>query len=233
MKSFYQLSAPDELRHYTDGEQVYGRPEWDALFGLAEWADCVDLEGIVCPVNPGHQRAGKRLTDLTVILPSPQVGDFVWTWPNECLITERVLGLFRQARLTGFEVKPVVVEKVKRLGKKRLEDIPTLWELVVTGKGGDARPESGIRVIYRCEACGMVRYSSYRNGILVDEGQWDGSDFFTVNGYPKIILVTERVKDLIIAHRLTNCALIPAEKLRWPETVPRPEDFYRERGLLQ
>ncbi len=79
----------------------------------------------------------------------------------------------------------------------------------------------------------MVRYSSYQNGILVDEAQWDGSDFFTVNGYPKHILVTERVKDLIIAHRLTNCVLIPAEKLRWPETVMRPEDLYRERGLLQ
>lgn len=230
---FYELTDPDRLRHYKQGEYIYGQPKWAREYGLAEWADSVKLEQIVCPVNPNHRRAGKRLTDLTIILPSPRVGDFMWTWPADCLITDRVLELFRQAELTGFEVKPVVVEKVKRLGKRRLEEIPALWELVVTGKGGNARPESGIRVIYRCEACGMVRYSSYQNGILVDEAQWDGSDFFTVNGYPKHILVTERVKDLIIAHRLTNCVLIPAEKLRWPETMMRPEDFYRERGLLQ
>jgi hypothetical protein len=231
--SFYQLTDPDELRHYAKWEYVYGQPEWERNYGLAEWADSVKLESIICPVHPGHRRAGRRLTDLTIILPSPRVGDFVWTWYSDCLITDWVLELFQRAGFTGFEVRPVTVERVKRLGKEGLEDIPRLWELVVTGRGGDARPESGIRVIYRCEACGLVEYSSYRNGILVDEDQWDGSDFFTVNGYPKHILVTERVKDLVIAHRLTNCALIPAEKLRWPETVPRTEDYYREKGLLQ
>jgi|YNPBryunderm2012_1023409.scaffolds.fasta_scaffold10186_2 hypothetical protein len=235
MRSFYELIDPGELRHYVGGEYEYGQPQWETQFGLAEWTDDMEypLERTGCPVNPYHGRLVKRVMDLRIILPSPRVGDFVWTWYSDCLVTDRVLGLFRQAGFSGFEVRPVRVEKVKRLGKGRLEDIPRLWELVVTGRGGDARPESGIRVIYRCEACGLVEYSSYRNGILVDEDQWDGSDFFTVNGYPKHILVTERVKDLIIAHRLTNCALIPAEKLRWPETVPRPEDYYREKGLLQ
>lgn len=205
---------------------LYGRPEWANQFKPAEWADCVKLERIVCPVNPDHQRPGERLTALTIILPSPKVDDFVWTWYSDCLITDQVLQLFRQAGLTGFKVRPVVVERVKRLGKGRLEEIPRLWELVVTGKGGDARPESGIRVVYCCGACGMVRYSSYQNGILVDEEQWDGSDFFIVNGYPKHILVTERMKELIIAHRLTNCVLISVEALRWPEGMPRPEDIY-------
>lgn len=231
MRAFYQLSDPDELRHYADKVYLYGRAEWANKFRPAEWADSVELERIVCPISPGHRRAGKRLMDLTIILPSPKVGDFVWTWYSDCLITDRVLDLFRQVGLTGFNVRPVVVEKVKRLGKGRLEDIPKLWELVIMGKGGDARPESGIRVIYRCEACGMVEYSSYQNGILVDEAQWDGSDFFTVNGYPKHILVTERVKDLIIAHRLTNCVLIPAEALRWPD-MPRPEDSYLKRAAM-
>jgi len=221
MNAFYKLGAPYGDEKY----ELYGQPEWERIYGLAEWADSVDLEGIICPVDPGHRRAGRRLTDLTIILPSPRVGDFVWTWYSDCLITDRVLGLFRQAGFTGFKIRPVTVERVKRLGKGRLEDIPRLWELVVTGKGGDARPESGIQVIYRCEACGLVEYSSYQNGILVDEEQWDGSDFFTVNSYPKFILVTERVKGLIIAHRLTNCVLIPAEALRWPE-MPRPEDRY-------
>lgn len=242
MRSFYRLGAPYPDERYD----LYGRTEWANRFGRAEWTDAVhdSVPGIVCPIDPNHRRAGDRTMDLHIVLPSPRIGDFVWTWMSECLVTDRVLQLFRQVGLTGFEVRPVVVEGVKRLGKKGLEKIPTLWELVVTGRGGDARPESGIRIIYQCEACGLVKYSSYKNGILVDEERWDGSDFFTVNGYPKYILVTERVKDLIMAHRLTNCVLIPAEALRWPEGMPRPEDVYlkragegevevRERGLKE
>ena len=227
MISFYELTDPNNLRHYKDRGYVYGRPEWDRQFGLAEWTNemVYPSEPTGCPVKPlGHQRLIERAMDLHIILPSPRVGDFVWTWYHDCLITDWVRELFQQVGLTGFEIRPVVVEQVKRLGKRSLEEIPRLWELVVTGKGGDARPKSGIQIVYRCEACGFVDYSSY-NGFFVDEDQWDGSDFFTVNGYPKHMLVTERIKDLIVTHRLTNCTLIPAEAVRWPD-MPRPEDVY-------
>lgn len=228
MIAFYQLSDPSELERYGKGEYSYGQLEWAKQYGLAEWTDDVKypFERVGCPVNPQHGRLVERVMDLHIVLPSPRVGDFTWTWYSDCLITDRVLGLFLQAGLTGFRVRPVVVERIKRLGKRRLEEMPRLWEIVVVGKGGDARPESGIRIIYRCETCGFTKYSSY-NGFFVDESQWDGSDFFTINGYPNHILVTERTKDLIIAYQLTNCALIPAEKVRWPDTVPRPEDFQK------
>jgi hypothetical protein len=185
------------------------------------------METIRCPVHPEHQRAGKRIGNLVVVLPSEKVGDFVWTWYSDCLITEKVLNLFREAGITGFTVKPVEIkpktEKGHLLTKSRV-----LWELVVTGKGGDADPRSGIRLVYTCPHCGMIRYSSFQDGIIVDEQTWDGSDFFTVTGYPKFILVTERAKDLIVEHGLTNCALIRSQDLAWGSD-PRPEDMY-ERG---
>ena len=73
----------------------------------------------------------------------------------------------------------------------------------------------------------MIEYSSFRNGIIVDEKEWDGSDFFVINGYPKFILVTERVKRFVIEHHLTNCELVPSEKLEWGTTI-RPEDIFSE-----
>ena len=163
------------------------------------------------------------------MLPSPKVGDFVWTWYSDCIVTEDVLSLFRQAGFTGFEARPIIVEKIKRLSRKRREEvtIPRLWELLIQGKGGDAAPESGIYPLYEIEDSGRFSYSSFRNGIIVDEANWDGSDFFTVNGYPKYILVTERVKELIIDHKLTNCALIPSHKLEWGSDI-RPEDSLAE-----
>ena len=66
----------------------------------------------------------------------------------------------------------------------------------------------------------------------MDEQNWDGSDFFTVAGYPNFILVTERVKNFIIEYGLINCAVIPSQDLVWKSLV-RPEDFYgsnEERG---
>jgi hypothetical protein len=45
----------------------------------ADWDDGMDWEGIVCPVNPGHQRAGKRITDLHVVVRSQAISDFIRT----------------------------------------------------------------------------------------------------------------------------------------------------------
>jgi hypothetical protein len=63
----------------------------------------------------------------------------------------------------------------------------------------------------------------------VDKDQWDGSDFFTVNGYPRFILVSERVRDLVTQNGLTNCMLIPSDRLRW-QSLTRPEDLYGPQG---
>ncbi|MFZ5868245.1 MAG: HEAT repeat domain-containing protein [Thermodesulfobacteriota bacterium] len=223
-KVFYHLQYPSKKP-----DRVYGRPEWVRRFGTAEWSNKVgglSFGRIRLPV-------GTPRVDLTVVLPSPKMGDFVWTWYSDCIVTERVLSLFRQARFTGFRARPVAVDKIKRVSRKRREEltIPALWELLIQGKGGDAAPESGIYPLYEIENSGIFSYSSFRNGIVVDEANWDGSDFFTINGYPKYILVTERVKDLIIGHQLTNCALIPSHKLEWGSGI-RPEESLEETRAL-
>ena len=224
---FYILQQPFLGEEYSS----YGNPKWEKEFGRASWAAGVHLESIRCPVNPGHQRPGKRIGDLIIVLPSEKAGDFVWSWHGDYLLTDRVLHIFQEAGFSGFTVKPVDVRPKTEKGKE-LSILPTLWELVITGKGGDADPRSGIRLIYTCPHCGMIRYSSFSNGIIVNEQSWDGSDFFTINGYHKFMLVTERVKNLIIENGLTNCALIPSQDLVWKSLV-RPEDFYgndEERG---
>jgi hypothetical protein len=223
-KLFYHLQYPSDKP-----DLIYGRPDWERRFGTAEWSDKV-----------GGLSTGRLLppyaeprVDLTIILLSPKVGDFLWTWYSDCIVTGDTLSLFRQLGFTGFEARPVIVEKIKRLSRKRREEvtIPPLWELLIQGEGGDAAPESGIYPLYEIEDSGRFSYSSFRNGIIVDEANWDGSDFFTVNGYPKYTLVTERVKELIVAHQLTNCALIPSHKLEWGSDV-RPEESLAETSAI-
>src|SRR5262245_34343349 len=161
----------------------------------AEWVEEeMDLESVLCPINKGHQHVGKRLTDLSVCLPDKHVEDFVWTWLSESLIQDHVLSFLKKQHFTGFEVKPVKA----RFKRQSAESPPKLWELVVTGWGGLAPPESGIKLTYRCEACGYTRYSGFsRPEKLIDETQWDGSDFFIVWPLPKYIFVTNRVAQAI------------------------------------
>jgi hypothetical protein len=171
---------------------------------LAEWSDDeIETEKVFCPIDPGHQRGGKRLTNLSIILPHGTVQDFVWTWYSECLIQDDVLDLFRRERFTGFDVKSVKARF--RGGGERL---PKLWELVVTGWAGMARPESGIKRTYFCEACKHTKYSGISDAQrLIDEAQWDGSDFFMVWPMPSLVFVTQRVADCIRDHRLTDVVL--------------------------
>lgn len=222
-RRFYHLKDPGPGKPH----QIYGRPAWERTFGLAEWSEksagfCTGR--LLPPI-------GEPRRDLAIVLPTPKVGDFVWTWYSECIVPDRTLALFKEEGFSGFGTRSVIVEKIKGSQAKRRKEapVPSLWELLIEGKGGDAAPESGI-VLYQYEdSSGVVHnaYTSFRNGIIVEESNWDGSDFFTVNGYRKFLLVTERVKEFIIDRQLTNCALIPSDKLEWGSDT-RGEDQLKE-----
>jgi hypothetical protein len=179
---------------------------WDhpsSLAGLGEWVhDAIDMEIIRCPVKDGHQRGGKRLTNLSIRLPGSKVQDIVWTWPNDCLLTDRVLELLRSSGFTGYEVRPV-----KAVFKRAKMHPPRLWELVVKGWGGIAPPESGVKLLERCDACNLRYYSVCTNPEkLIVPSQWDGSDFFSV--WPlAATFVTERVANVIRRSRVTGAVL--------------------------
>src|SRR5713226_8296210 len=98
---------------------------------LAEWlSDEIKTERVSCPIyKEDHRRGGKRLTDLSVLLPGRSVDDFVWTWQSECLIQDHVLGVLEKKCFSGFVVRPAKA----RFEEKNAEEPPRLWELVVTG----------------------------------------------------------------------------------------------------
>lgn len=219
-KSFYYFGRPDP----GFGDLVYGDAKWDMKYHSPGWAKGMSYywEYKNCSLNPDHADF-KRSSPLCMTLSSLKVGDFMWC--GDCLISDRVKEIFVQERFTGIEFEQVTITKVKRMPKKAVE-LPRLWELIVTGSGGEAHAASGIRVFEKCPECGFERYSSFRNGLIVDENNWDGSDFFNLKGYPNIKLITERVKEVIVTNKLTNCGIIPAESVVWGNCV-RPEDVVR------
>lgn len=220
-QTFYSLGSPGQLRHDLSVNSVYGSIEWYRTYKDAE-SKGISFEPIYCKLDPRHRRGGKRLGNLQLILPTSKLSDFMWTWMGP-VVTKKVLELFNYSGFTGYEALPATIIKMRNRRRSTEIPIPEVWELKITGKGGDAHPDSDIRVLYVCPECGYTRYSSFQEGIIVDNNKWDGTDFFTVNGYPLFFLIAKRVKDLIVDNKLTNCAIIKTEDLRWGD-IPRPED---------
>jgi hypothetical protein len=167
-------------------------------------------EIIKCSREPGHQRGGKRLTALSVFLPREFQGDFLWTWHTDCLISRRALHVLAEHDLTGFEAKPAVT-RLKVAGTQP----PEFLEFRAVGWGGVAPEESGIKLTEYCESCGHSEYSTFTHPEkLIDQSQWDGSDFFIVWPLPKFIFVSQRARDVITKERLSGAAVEPVENLK-------------------
>ena len=144
---------------------------------LAEWDDSImEFEGIQCALNRKHNRAGPRVGDLHVLLPNRPPKDFVWTWYHELLVQDHVAVLLREARLTGYELRPATAQFKTRRSVAALR----FWELVVTGWGGMAPRESGVHLLEKCVRRGYSNYTKATGSSLINVLEWDGSVFFRV-----------------------------------------------------
>ncbi|MEW6103876.1 MAG: hypothetical protein AB1630_08725, partial [bacterium] len=198
---FYELGYDDD--NYEDAEEVSDRTEivgWCPIYG--RW-------------HPGilKKKEGEEAI-LTIDLSSPDIGDFIRIWGRRNLIViDKVAQLFKEARFTGYELKPVRINKIKRMRKPK--PIPKLWELVITGFAGMASSESGVKLTYKCEYCNRIKYSGCTNkSALIDSSQWNGSDFFFIYPMTNFIFITERVKEFIEENKLTACKTILIEEIK-------------------
>lgn len=183
---------------FLDAPSTAKRAEWDE--------SQVRLATVCCAVNSGHQRAGKRLTSLEVVLKEEPL-DFLWTWNSELLLRSRVVDLLRSLDFTGFELRPA-----KARFEAENKEPPLLWELSVIGWGGVARQESGIRLdeAQSCPTCGLLVYTALRwPDRLFDEVSWDGSDFFMIWPLPQYVFLTERVANALRDNELTGAVVRP------------------------
>jgi len=186
----------------------------DENYKDVEYAEGTDWVGIICPKFEGHQRAGNRIGPMKINLRNKNKGDFLWTFLSESIISDKVANIFKENKLTGYELKEVELQNMSSHLK--------LWELIIIGKGGEAHKDSGIHLKEYCEYCGKKKYSAYENGIIVDLNNWDRSDLFTVVGYPRHILVTEKVRNMVIKNKFTGIKFTPSHELKWPQGVIKP-----------
>jgi hypothetical protein len=177
----------------------------------ADWArGQVNFEGVECSADEGHTRAGRRINELSIVLPGTSIEDVVWTWYTECLVQDHVLQMFKEKGFTGFEVRQVEAS----FKRSAISAPPALWELVVTGWAGMASAQSGIKLVESCDACGLKVYSGSSNpNRLIDEDQWDGSDFFMVWPLPKFIFVSNHVAQTFGEAKWKGARIVALENL--------------------
>jgi hypothetical protein len=186
---FWHLDAPDER--------------------LAKEAPDTNYEKVICPADPEHQRAGKRISNLSVILDSRGVRDFTWTWFSDMLVSRKVLDLFKKYRVTGYETAPAKASYRTGIQVRP----PDLFELVVTGWGGWAAPAASVRLESSCPACGDKEYLITNPTRLIDPAAWDGSDLFIVWPLPRFRFASSRLASILRKENVSGVKLVPAAKI--------------------
>lgn len=154
-----------------------------------------------CSSNPEHLVRQRRLRPLRLIAPVRPLTDFQWTQYDECVVNARVKAAFTEAEISGVTFRKV--ESFTTAGDRF--NTHELHELVVTGWGGMARENSGVKVIEECPYCHRRVFSCFTSpGQMFDLERWDGSDVFLIWPLPRYILAIGKVRDLIATNRFSG-----------------------------
>ncbi len=145
--------------------------------------------------------------------------DFVSSSP-ELLVTHRVRTAFEENRIKGVQYSDVIIKFKDVKPPPEMQ----LWHLLIH-QAAHASPQMNIVPLRKCSECGIVDYSTWDNGVFIDEMTWDGSDIFRLFEDVVGVVCTEKVKDLVEREKFTGVVFIPAEKFHdpFPESRSRPK----------
>ncbi|MFA4986279.1 MAG: hypothetical protein WC712_06825 [Candidatus Brocadiia bacterium] len=187
---------------------TFFRFEYPPQFSKAAlWDKGVEPHVSECPLGMLHRGVGGRSTPLKIVIKTKRVDDIIWTVYSECILQNHVFEIFFKEGLTGFTVRPVPWRSDR---KDLVPPVGPLRELVVTGWGGFARADSGMKLLKNYRCCGRLTYKEVTKPCeIVDPEQWDGSDFFIVWPLPKLIFISERVKEVLAKYKLKGFEVQP------------------------
>jgi hypothetical protein len=162
-----------------------------------------------CEQFPDHAKRQRRTRPLRVIAPIRPLANFQWTPFSEAIADPTVRSAFMRAGLSGIDFRRV--ETYTTAGDHFGQE---LYELIVTGWGGVAPAESGVKVIEECPHCHRRVFSRYTSPkLLFNVDEWDGSDVFIIWPLPRFIFVVEEVKNLIEANGFSGVRARPLSEL--------------------
>ena len=115
-------------------------------------------------------------------------------------VKESVKASLEETKLQGITFVKVNLKWTGKM-KNSTEAVPELWEIVVNGKSW--LEGSKLETITACSTCGRTEFLRGKNP-KVDKTRWDGSDVLYVDNNPNIVIVTEKVKEILDYGKFTN-----------------------------
>lgn len=169
--------------------------------------------------------------------------EFLWNSHGLPILRQDLVDQWRDARLSGFELKPVRIVGWNDAPRKPLPaGVPPYWRLVTTSKVRLSEPPP---LDGACSSCGFVRYAFPRvgsylpHGIRVDLQSWDGADFCGLRGY-EFVFCTRRAAQVTLAAGYSRHIAFVREGdwSRWEEFdirrwTPRAYSEYIESFLIR
>lgn len=146
-----------------------------------------------------------------------QFADIVWSHLGlVCLFSDRMRRILESERITGIDYEPA---NVCLLFPHEPSD-SVYWVVRVTGWGGVAPSESGIKRVDIPESQAQLLYTPCLNPkALVDPDRWDGSDIFLVWPLPMHWWISPRLRGLLEQHNIKHYRVTPPEKVTFPKPI--------------
>jgi len=146
-----------------------------------------------------------------------ELGDFIKKSAYDLLLSERFVDAFRAEALTGLDdFHPVEVVQVRRMKKRPCQPLTIPSYSVASTCFGRAAVDLMLNRArttkpITCLECRSTTINAI-HGVILEPGTWQGEDIFRPRGLPGTLVVSERFKDFVERHRLTNIRLTPAEQ---------------------
>ena len=120
------------------------------------------------------------------------------------LVSEKVLNLFDENKVSGYSEPQLIFAETISL-KKCATPIPNYYSLRITRRIDLDTAAMHLKKKKTCPKCNQFEWRRMRlEPLLPDPATWDGSDLCLLSSIPGYRLCTDRVKELIVKHKLTG-----------------------------
>lgn len=133
--------------------------------------------------------------------------------PSHTLISSLVDEMLEENKILGYRtIKPII----RKYNANIKDYVDSLYELEVLGRCRKIFSSSG-EEIKGCPVCGYLsdeEREKSKDGIMINEDYWDGSDIFLFSYGVKYVIVTERLKNLFEEHNISDVEFTPIEEVK-------------------
>ena len=174
-----------------------------------EYLGCIVINCAACSTRGVLHNSMHRKVDIEVKVRDIAGLEDIESAGTNTLVSAKFRDAVKEANLTGLEFYPILGYKTKGRKQGYQEMIRLCREefqfkaVYVTGKGGSIAQTSGVQLVKSCDVCGWREWTLPEHGIVIDESQWDGSDFFLLEDMGGVYM-TERAAKVLDQADLSN-----------------------------